>query len=254
MGSGEDLREDRSVERRYLVSRYLVTNRQFQAFEDDKEGYRNDRWWTEAGKEWRSPTRGRAHSGGHFDLCNHPVVDITWYEAVAFCRWLDDKLSLLGPKFQIWSKDRIQCVDLESGAWHIRLPTEAEWEKAARGTDGREYPWVGEFDPSRCNTDEAHVGSTSAVGVFPKGDSPYGCADMAGNVWEWCSSRWAEDYKNYDKGAEERENLEGASPRVLRGGSWDNHQDLARCAYRYWNGPDNRYFDRFGFRVVLGAA
>jgi serine/threonine-protein kinase len=130
---------------------------------------------------------------------NHPVVGVSWNDAVAFCAWAS---KVLGKT--------------------VRLPTEEEWEKAARGTDGREYPWGNEPpDGTRGNFNNG-VGGTSPVGKYsPRGDSPYGCVDMAGNVWEWTSTL-----------------LRGSC--VLRGGSWDNVHRSARAAYRLRGLPDLR--------------
>jgi len=136
-----------------------------------------------------------------------PVTGLGWCDAVAFCAWL-------------------QRVSGQA----IRLPTEAEWEKAARGVDGRLYPWGNEPpDVSRCNFG-MHVKSTTIPGRYsPEGDSPYGCADMAGNVWEWTSTR----YQPYPYQADDgREDPKAAGRRVLRGGSWYDSAQLVRCANR----------------------
>jgi len=138
----------------------------------------------------------------------HPVVEVSWHDALAYCRWLS-----------------------EATGKSIALPSEAEWEKAARGDqDRREYPWGDPFDATRCNVSESGFGDTTPVGIFPNGASPYGCLDLAGNVWEWTHSHYA----SYPYRAEDgRENLETeGGDRVLRGGSWLNFRVVARCAYR----------------------
>ena len=106
---------------------------------------------------------------------DHPVTYVKWTEAMAYCQWLNQ---ILNSEFTRSGQNLI-----------LRLPTEAEWEKAARGIDGLEYPWGNTFDKNKCNTSESGKGGTTPVGLYsPQGNSPYGCADMAGNVWEWTHS------------------------------------------------------------------
>jgi formylglycine-generating enzyme required for sulfatase activity len=248
---------EQSIVQPYLISRYPVTNGQFGAFVQDG-GYTDPRWlktcWTEAGKRWLKANNitGPERYGGAFDLDNHPIVGISWYEALAFCRWLTERLPGSDCQLHIWRNGEAHPLNVEPGSLDVRLPTEPEWERAARSTDGRIYPWEGDFDPTKCNSDESGIGSTSAVGIFPQGDSTCGCADMAGNVWEWCSTQWAENYKGYDKGVKEREDPEGEGPRVLRGGSWGSYRRLVRCASRWLYPRGRRWY--FGFRVVVGAS
>lgn len=159
---------------------------------------------------------------------DHPVESVSWKDAVAYCQWLNSLLK----------------AELPAGLI-LRLPSEAEWEKAARGTDGREYPWGNEFDQNKCNTNEGGKGSTTSVGSYSsRGNSPYGCADMSGNVWEWCHSL----YKSYPyKATDGRENKKAFGARVLRGGSFDLNSRHARCVFRNYLGYLYNYG---GFRVV----
>jgi formylglycine-generating enzyme required for sulfatase activity len=220
----------------YGISRYSITVAQYQAFVD-AGGYGEERFWTKAGWQWRQSKRiaGPEDYDPVFQTPNHPRVGVSWYEALAFCRWLSERL------------DRV-----------VTLPSEPEWERAARHTDGRKFPWGDqELDiGQRCNILETGLGRTSAVGMFPSGLAKSRAADMAGNVWEWTRSLWGEDWgkssSNYPYVLDaKRENPDapGKILRVLRGGSWLFPADYARCACRLRGVPDGRS-GRFGFRVV----
>ena len=165
---------------------------------------------------------------------DHPVVNVSWNDAMAYCWWLSDLLRSELPSSLV-----------------LRLPTEAEWEKAARGVDGREYPWGNEFDKNKCNTSEGSRGNTTAVGLYsPQGDSPYGCADMSGNVWEWTHSL----KKKYPYNASDgRENEKASGNRVLRGGSFNDYGRFARCSCRFDLGI-LIFYEYLGFRVVASPA
>ncbi len=212
----------------FWISRYPVTHAQFRCFLDDAEGHGDSRWWEglAANEDSRQPVEPS------FKFDNHPRDTVNWYEAVAFCRWLSWRW---GGGYDLRKIDD----------WKVRLPTEFEWEKAARGTDGRLYPYEGEFDPTKSNVDKTGIGKTSAVGIFPNGASPYGVEEMSGNVWEWCLS----DYDKPQKDAR-KEKLGTDNNRVLRGGAWNYDRDDARAVFRNLNPPGFRN-DDLGFRVVL---
>ncbi len=161
---------------------------------------------------------------------NHPVVHVNWIDVMEYCKWLNNLLKAELP------------TDLV-----LRLPTEAEWEKAARGINGNEYPWGNEFDKNKCNTSEGDKKDTTPVGLYsPQGDSPYGCTDMSGNVWEWTHSLMKEYPYNVNDG---REDEKASGARVLRGGSFKNSVKRSRCAYR--DGYDIlNFIVNLGFRVV----
>ncbi len=203
----------------YSIGKYPITNREYQAFV--REGGTPPRDW----------------DGDQFpaDKGSHPVVNVSWDDASAYCKWLSEKTKK-----------------------SYRLPTEAEWEKAARGEDGRIYPWGNEFDSKKANTSESQVGNTTDVGKFSNsdpalsGDSPYGCADIAGNVWEWCNDWFNEkEYKSRaDKITKDPRGSKNGIFRSLRGGSWGVNEEVARVAVRNYYLPSSR-LNYLGFRVVV---
>lgn len=168
----------------------------------------------------------------------HPVINVSWHDAMAYCRWLSE---VTGKPY--------------------RLPSEVEWEKGARGTDGRIYPWGDVWDAARCNTREGRKKqSTTPVGAYPEGASPYGLLDMVGNVWEWTRSLWGRNLREPEFGypydpTDGRESLRAGSDtrRILRGVSFYNDRRVARCAARYRYSPYNCYVS-VGFRVIISSA
>jgi formylglycine-generating enzyme required for sulfatase activity len=200
----------------FQIGRYPVTVEEYRRFVDD-EGYSNERWWKDGGF-------GEQNRPEHWDdqvlHPNWPVVYMTWYDAKAYCAWAE-----------------------------VRLPTEAEWERAARGANGRKYPWGNEEpDATRANFEAGKVGHATPVGLYPRGATPEGIEDLAGNVWEWVADRYEERYY----GESPTKNPEGPKSgdlRVVRGGSWSDYPRGLRAAYRSRLEPGFRY-DDVGFRCV----
>lgn len=220
---GDDKRT-KNIEQDFEIDIYPVTNAQFCEFLNE--------WYpggkalvTDKGKaiielKWsRVEHNNYGVAGGNHSYtvqekyADHPVVTVSLHGAENFCKW--------------------RTCKFPSPVALYRLPTQLEWEKAARGDGGNEYPWGNEFDPSKCNTRESGKKDTTGVTEHPQGQSPYGCFDMAGNVWEWTSTDF-----DLDRNA-----------KILRGGSWDNDRAAARCASRNWFLPDLRYFNT-GFRCA----
>jgi formylglycine-generating enzyme required for sulfatase activity len=219
----------------YHIMRYPVTIAQYKAF-IDATGHRTPLWW----------------ENGEYpaDKANHPVTGVSFGDAAAFCMWARQETGL-----------------------PIRLPTEPEWEKAARGPDGRVYPWGDAWEDGRCNTIETKIMGTTAVGQFsPQGDSAYGMAEAAGNVQEWIVSLYgAYPYDSSDGREDLIQKLDNPSlypifretggtsvvnsveattgKSMLRGGSWRENKYQSRCAYRSWAAPMHRSPDT-GFRCA----
>jgi formylglycine-generating enzyme required for sulfatase activity len=226
----------------YYIARYPVTNAQYAAFVQ-ATGHEPPRHW-----------RGNAPAT---DLLNHPAAYISWDDAVAYCQWLTDQARAGKGQLQVWPDGRLETLNLQPGnlaTVEIRLPTEAEWEKAARGAaDAREWPWGEEWDGERCNWGGNGIDGTTPVGIYPAGASPYGALDMVGNAWEWCADWY--DEKAYQKrtGGETPRNPVGPESgryRSLRGGAFGYYQWYVRCAARNRDDPYYRNWSN-AFRVVV---
>lgn len=223
-----------------VLEQWLAIRKFLQSVPDWAERLRRANWvqaqinyWQEIVElsEDEARERGRRQFGRAFDrpafwedaTLNspaRPVVGVNRHEAEAYARWLS---AVTGGDY--------------------RLPSEMEWEKAARGTDGRAYPWEGRFDPGRCNTVESRILVTTPVGLYPDGVSPFGLYDAAGNVWEWTAD-W---YRAYPGGPPSEEYGERFA--VVRGGAWNFPLRDARCAYRLRCAPVN-FNNGVGFRLV----
>jgi len=262
------------IQHPYVLGRYPVTGAQFEAFVASG-GYRDRRYWTDHGwdfirgegkpdysmlpEDWRE--RYRAHVEGEsfpltrprrfevaFEVPNAPVVGVSWYEAVAFCNWLNQTQDLT-------------AMGLKPG-WQIRLPTEAEWERAAsyRGNQKRKYPWGQNPEvEKRANCKPTGIKGPSAVGLFGGlGTAGCGAEELIGNTWEWCGTGWTENYQGYEKQSwvkdelnpkKARQILEEQRLRVVRGGSWYYDPVGCRAAFRNWYHPEYRSL-YLGFRVA----
>jgi formylglycine-generating enzyme required for sulfatase activity len=224
----------------YFIGKYEVTRGEYRAFMN-AGGYSTQSYWSTAGWSWKG-TRTEPNfwdatqtwqMGPTFTQTdNHPVVGVTYYEAEAFCNWAGG-----------------------------HLPTEAQWEKVARWTGSypNVYPWGNTWDDEKCNNLEDHNSAgggygrfqTAPVGSYPAGESPSGCQDMAGNVWEWCKDWYGSTYYSQSPTSDPQGSASG-SYRVLRGGCWGYvYDNFYRCAYRYYSDPD--YGDSsfgIGFRLA----
>ena len=202
----------------FYLARYPVTNAQYQCFINDPEGYANPDWRQELDKQPGTP------GTSHWPEANHPRETVTWFEAMAFCAWLSEQLGKT-----------------------IRLPTEWEWQQAAcSGQADFNYPWGAKYKTGYANINETwnedgshDLGRTTAVGLYPQGDSKQGVSDLSGNVWEWCLNGYEEP---------NNKQTSGTFQPVVRGGSWVYSSDYARSSARGYNSPDSRN-NRIGFRL-----
>jgi iron(II)-dependent oxidoreductase len=206
----------------YWIDKYPVTNYLYEQFLKDK-GYYRQEFWSEKGWKWRKET-GRYKpwlwDDPRFNKPNYPVLGISWYEAEAYANW----------------KGRL-------------LPTEAQWEKAARGVDERKYPWGDKFFEEFCNTYGNGINGPTPVGLYLEGASPYNCMDMAGNVWEWCRDWFDENYY-FNSPKKNPQGPETGKYKVRRGGSWLDSCGLAQCTWREYELPGAVWLN-YGFRTVF---
>jgi len=230
--------DERRIEPDFWMARYPITYVQFQTFMDANDGWRNAEWWEGLALNDQDEAGEQA-----FLFWNHPRERVSWYQAVAFCRWLTAQARA--------HPELLPAEMRKAEDWRISLPTEWQWEKAARGHDGRRYPWGSDtYQPGYANINEMYenagphnLQTTSAVGMYPHGHSPYGLLDLSGNVWEWCLN---------EDGNPDNIQESGSETRVLRGGRWCYNHDHAAAVYRNRYGPNNRYLES-GFRVALSG-
>jgi formylglycine-generating enzyme required for sulfatase activity len=236
----------------YWVGRFPVSNSDFREFVQstsyvtraEKEGWcwvwnsKEMKWEKVKGAYWEQPLGGCRSVE---KMGKYPVVQVCWYDALAYCEWLNLNHN----------------HDLQEG-YCFCLPSEAEWEKAARGPNGLEWPWGNEFDPELCNSREGGKICTVVIGAHsPQGDSEYGVADMSGNIWEWTTTLWGNDrdtptyvypYNSLD--GRENERADEEFFRIIRGGSYKDDIKGVRSACRDLD-PPHYSLSNLGFRVFV---
>ena len=201
----------------FRIAKYPITWVQYRAFLEAEDGYTAERWWHDlAAREGRPGAQFRRTD-------NHPAENVSWYDAIAFCRWLSARLGYL-----------------------VRLPTDLEWTRAwTAGAPERAWPWGADWSPEKSNLNEANLGRTTAVGMYPVGDSQDGLSDLAGNVWEWCLATTIGGSPL--RGDVPSEPVEIDTECVIRGGSWYLSRFGARTVVRKYRTDGRDY--AIGFRV-----
>jgi formylglycine-generating enzyme required for sulfatase activity len=219
----------------FYLARYPVTYAQYEAFVAASDGFQDPQWWRDMDPDHCPPGTGLSDQVNQ--LSNAPREGVSWYQAVAFTRWLNAHLALRNAAFSSGG------ALVEGADWEVRLPTEWEWQWAAQdGTEQREYPW-GAWQEGLANTKAAGLEETTAVGMYPAGASSVGALDMCGNVWEWCLSQGQVPHVTLVDKAGGR--------RALRGGSFDNRREYASSSFRYHYFYPRNAVNHLGFRVGL---
>ncbi len=211
-------RSKKSVEvPEFFMSKYPVTNAQFQAFIDSSDGYKNPAWWQSSleVRRWYADHPKPIDAPAGYEA--HPRTNVCWYEASAFCQWLSYKTG-----------------------WTIKLPTEQQWQRSAQGDSNWRYPWGPKFDANQCNTKETEIHGTTPVTQYPRSASPYGVVDLLGNVWEWCAN---------GQPSGETTDVTVDILRVVRGGSYMSLRKRTSIGFSYVLNPLYR-FASIGFRIV----
>ncbi|MFN8561424.1 MAG: SUMF1/EgtB/PvdO family nonheme iron enzyme [Anaerolineae bacterium] len=201
----------------FFISKYPVTNAQFQSFVDAQDGYKNPVWWQSSLEVRRWHAEHPKAIEASASQPTHPRTYVCWYEATAFCQWLSYKTG-----------------------WTIKLPTEQQWQRAAQGDTGWRFPWGARFDATLCTTKESETKGSTPVTQYPKSASPYGVCDLLGNVWEWCSNGHASG---------EITDVTVDILRVVRGGSFMSPKKRTNINFHYFLNPLYRY-QSIGFRIV----
>jgi formylglycine-generating enzyme required for sulfatase activity len=239
-----DARENETPQHRiklptYFISTYPITVAQYEGFVRDN-GYVNRDYWTEAGWRWKGTLTNPVDfwQEAKWHVANQPIIGITWYEALAYTRWLNDVMpsdTWPAPLAALIHDRGRKGKQFRAEGWKLRLPTEAEWEKAARGVNGILYTHAVRV---------RSLGQIAAVGIQPETASPYGVMDMTCNVRNWCLSIYSNPYR-----FPEHNRVDGEAARVIRGGSWTHSANHVRIAHRSQNTPYARLND-LGLRVV----
>ncbi len=211
----------------FRISKYPVTQNQYQFFCEDADGYRNTHWWEFSPEAYNWRVNNPEPKSGRFKGDERPREMVNWYDALAFCRWLSSKQHVA-----------------------TSLPSAIEWQRAARGDDNRIYPWGNTFDKNHCNTRESEIKMTSLVMRYSNGISPFNVYDMAGNVWEWClNSKPKQDQTEYSETIGELIDVTLVGERAVFGGSFVSAYQRSQISFHYYLDP-LCYHATIGFRIV----